>query len=53
MAYQTVVVKEPPLLRALPYISIIAFFLIWETAVRSGMIPQTLLAAPARFSTPS
>lgn len=48
MAYQTVVVKEPPLLRALPYISIIAFFLIWETAVRSGMIPQTLLAAPSQ-----
>ena len=48
MAYQTVVVKEPPLLRALPYISIIAFFLIWESAVRSGMIPQTLLAAPSQ-----
>ena len=48
MAYQTVVVKEPPLLRALPYISIIAFFLIWETAVRSGMIPQTLLASPSQ-----
>ncbi len=48
MAYQTVVVKEAPLLRALPYISIIAFFLIWESAVRSGMIPQTLLAAPSQ-----
>ena len=48
MAYQTVVVKEPPLLRALPYIRIIAFFLIWESAVRSGMIPQTLLAAPSQ-----
>lgn len=48
MAYQTVVVKEPPLLRALPYISVIAFFLIWETAVRSGMIPQTLLASPTQ-----
>lgn len=48
MAYQTVVVKEPPLLRALPYLSIIAFFLLWEGAVGSGMIPKTLLAAPSQ-----
>ncbi len=48
MAYQKVVVKDPPLLRALPYVSIVAFFLIWEFAVRSGAIPQTLLASPSQ-----
>ena len=47
MAYQKVVVKDPPLLRALPYISITLFFLIWEIAVDSGAIPKTLLAAPS------
>ena len=47
MAYQKVVVKDPPLLRALPYISIILFFLVWEIAVDSGAIPKTLLAAPS------
>lgn len=51
MAYQHVVVKEPPLLRALPYISIISFFLLWESTVRSGMVPQTLLAAPSQVFT--
>lgn len=48
MAYQKVVVKDPPLLRALPYISIILFFMCWEFAVQSGAIPQTLLASPSQ-----
>lgn len=46
MAYQTVVVKESLLARALPWISVIAFFILWEGVVRSGIIPSTMLAAP-------
>ena len=48
MAYQTVVVKEPLMLRVLPYVSIVVFFLAWEVAVKTGVIPQTLLASPSQ-----
>lgn len=48
MAYQKVVVKEPLLLRILPYISILTFFLAWEIAVGTGTIPDTLLASPSQ-----
>lgn len=47
MAYQTVVVKESAMARALPWISVVAFFMLWEGVVRSGIIPSTMLAAPS------
>ena len=48
MAYKAVVVKEPVLLRALPYISVITFFLAWEVVVKTGVVPGTLLASPSQ-----
>ena len=48
MAYKEVSVKQPLLLTILPYISIIIFFAFWEGVVRSGIIPNTLLASPSQ-----
>ena len=47
MAYKEVSVKQPLLLTILPYVSIIIFFAFWEGVVRSGIIPNTLLASPS------
>ena len=49
MAYKEVSVKQPLLLTILPYVSIIIFFAFWEGVVRSGIIPNTLLASPSRY----
>lgn len=46
MAYEQVDVKKPVLLRTLPIVGVVLFFLIWEFAVRSGSVPRVLLAAP-------
>ena len=48
MAYKEVSVKQPLLLTILPYVSIIIFFTFWEGVVRSGIIPNTLLASPSQ-----
>ena len=48
MAYKEVSVKQPLLLTILPYISIIIFFAFWEGVVRTGIIPNTLLASPSQ-----
>lgn len=48
MAYKEVSVKQPLLLTILPYVSIIIFFAFWEGVVRSGIIPNTLLASPSQ-----
>ena len=47
MAYKEVEVKQPLSLTILPYLSIIAFFALWEFVVQTGFIPDTLLAAPS------
>ena len=47
MAYKEVEVKQPLMLTILPYVSIIAFFALWELVVQTGFIPDTLLAAPS------
>ena len=48
MAYKEVTVKQPLLLTVLPYVSIAAFFIVWEFAVSSGVIPNELLASPSQ-----
>lgn len=48
MAYQEVVVKKPLSLIVLPYISLIAFFALWQAVVQFGIIPNTLLASPSQ-----
>ncbi len=48
MAYQTVVVKESLLVRAIPWISVIAFFVLWEAVVRTELVPSSMLASPSQ-----
>lgn len=36
-------------LKYIPYVSIISFFLVWELVVDLGIIPRTLLASPVQF----
>ena len=40
---------ESPLLRYLPYCSIIGFFMLWEFVVDAGVVPRALLAAPSQI----
>lgn len=47
MAYEEVKVKTPLLLKILPVASIFCFFGGWEFIVRTGIVPDTLLAAPS------
>ncbi len=46
MAYKKVEVEAPWPVKILPYVSILGFFLAWEILVRTGVVPDTLLAAP-------
>jgi ABC-type nitrate/sulfonate/bicarbonate transport system permease component len=48
MAYEEIVVKQPILLKALPFVSVGTFLLLWEWAVGSGLIPPVLLAPPSQ-----
>lgn len=40
---------QSPILRLLPYISLIAFFGAWELIVAIGVVPKALLAAPSQI----
>ena len=46
MAYKKVKIKQPLPLLVLPYLSVITFFVMWELSVRTGIVPDTLLAPP-------
>lgn len=46
-AYREIKVKTPLALKILPVVSVAGFFLAWEFIVRSGMVPETMLAAPS------
>lgn len=46
-AYREIRVKTPFLLKILPVLSVATFFLGWEIMVRSGAVPDTMLAAPS------
>ncbi|MDR1856725.1 MAG: ABC transporter permease [Desulfovibrio sp.] len=48
MGYEEVRVDRPLLLRLLPFISVGTFLLLWEWSVRSGMVPEVLLAPPSQ-----
>jgi ABC-type nitrate/sulfonate/bicarbonate transport system permease component len=47
-AYREVKVKTPLALKILPVLSVAAFFFAWEFVVRSGIVPETMLAAPSK-----
>ena len=40
---------ERRIIKYLPYISLISFFVIWELLVDSGTVPKTLLAGPSQI----
>lgn len=48
MAYQEVKIQTPLLLRLLPWLSVAAFFGAWEIIVQTGIVPDTMLAAPSQ-----
>ena len=48
MAYKEVKVQQPLLLKLLPFISILSFFIIWELIIAYGIVPEVLLAAPSQ-----
>lgn len=48
MALETVEVREAPLVRALPWISVIGFFILWEGVVRFDFVPPSMLASPTQ-----
>ena len=50
MAYEEVKVQTPLLFRVLPVVSIVAFFGIWEIIVDTGIVPDTMLAAPSQVA---
>ncbi|MBW1711551.1 MAG: ABC transporter permease [Deltaproteobacteria bacterium] len=37
---------EPRLIKILPYLSLVAFFLVWQLLVDTGIVPRVLLATP-------
>ncbi|EGY27142.1 binding--dependent transport system inner membrane component family protein [Desulfovibrio sp. A2] len=45
-AYREVVVRTPLALKILPILSVATFFIAWEIVVRTGVVPDTMLAAP-------
>ncbi len=47
-AYQQVRVKTPLLLKVLPVLSVASFFTLWEVVVRSGLVPETMIAPPSK-----
>jgi ABC-type nitrate/sulfonate/bicarbonate transport system permease component len=47
MPYEEVKVREPLVLKILPIASIATFFGVWEFIVDTGIVPQTMLAAPS------
>jgi len=46
-AYREIRVKTPLALKILPVVSVTAFFCLWEFVVRTGIVPETMLAAPS------
>ncbi|MEW6262183.1 MAG: ABC transporter permease [Thermodesulfobacteriota bacterium] len=38
--------KDPVILKILPYLSLIAFFVVWQLLLDTGVIPRSLLASP-------
>jgi len=49
-AYREVRVRTPLALKILPVVSVAAFFFLWEFVVRSGIVPETMLAAPSNVA---
>jgi ABC-type nitrate/sulfonate/bicarbonate transport system permease component len=47
-AYQEVRVRTPLSLKVLPILSVLSFFVVWEFVVRTGIVPDTMLAAPSK-----
>ncbi|MCE5334241.1 MAG: ABC transporter permease [Desulfobacteraceae bacterium] len=50
MAYETVKVDTPLVLRILPVASVVAFFGIWQGVVDFGIVPNTMLASPTQVA---
>lgn len=50
MAYEQVKVKTPLIFKVLPIVSVFAFFGVWEIIVRTGIVPETMLAAPSQVA---
>lgn len=50
MAYEEVRVKTPIQLRVIPFLSLAAFFGIWQYVVDSGIMPSTMLASPTEVA---
>lgn len=48
MAYEEVKVKTPLILKVLPVLSVLTFFGAWEFIVQTGIVPNTMLAAPSQ-----
>ena len=46
-AYREIKVHTPLGLKILPVVSVAGFFAVWEFVVRTGMVPETMLAAPS------
>ncbi len=51
MAIAEKTATESPLLKYLPYASLLGFFLLWELIVDVGLVPRALLAAPSQILT--
>jgi ABC-type nitrate/sulfonate/bicarbonate transport system permease component len=49
-AYREVKVKTPLLLKVLPVLSVVLFFGGWEFIVQTGIVPDTMLAAPSKVA---
>ena len=50
MAYEKVKVKQPLLLRILPFVGLGGFFLGWQALLSFGVVPETLLASPVQVA---
>lgn len=48
MAYQEVKTQTPLPLLVLPFVSVALFFGAWELVVDTGVVPETMLAAPSQ-----
>jgi ABC-type nitrate/sulfonate/bicarbonate transport system permease component len=48
MAYEQVKVKQSPMLWVLPILSLASFFIGWELLVRTGTVPNVILASPSQ-----
>lgn len=46
-AYREIKVHTPLALKVMPIVSVAGFFALWEFVVRTGMVPETMLAAPS------